>query len=279
VSLDAEGHEPQSPTSGQCELLEGTEYGDLFDAPPVVDPRFVARLDDVAREQRRRNGRRTAVGAVAFVFAALVVLVAASGLFAARQIEVRGQIHLTADEVRRAAAVHGAPSMLRLDTAAVARRVERLPWVADARVSISWPNTLVIRVTEWEPVAYVSDHGRYALVAASGRVLDEVVQRPTAYVKLVGLQTVARPGGTLAVGNAVDVVDRLPEALRRQVIGVDFAGGGVALRLGANLAIRLGDISAMPAKSGAALAVLGAEHTGCRYIDVSVPSAPVCGTT
>jgi cell division protein FtsQ len=232
----------------------------------------------VAREQRRRNGRRTAVAAVGFVVAALVVLVAASGLFAARQIDVRGQIHLTADEIRRAASVHGAPSMLRLDTAAVERRVERLPWVADARVSISWPNTLVIRVTEWEPVAYVPNHGRYALVAASGRVLDEVIERPSAYVKLVGLHTVPRPGATLAVGNAVDVVDRLPEALRRQVAGVDFSGGGVALRLSGGMAIRLGDISGMPEKAGAALAVLGANTTGCRYIDVSVPSAPVCGS-
>src|SRR4051812_34704607 len=156
VSLDAEGHAPQSPTSGHCELLAGTEYADLLTgAPAEVDPRFVARLDDVAREQRRRNGRRTGIAGVAIFVAVLVVLVAASGLFAARRIDVRGQVHVTPDEVRRAAAVHGAPSMLRLDTGAIARRVERLAWVADARVSISWPNTLVIRVTEWEPVAYV----------------------------------------------------------------------------------------------------------------------------
>jgi cell division protein FtsQ len=190
---------------------------------------------------------------------------------------VRGTVHLTADEVRQAAAVHGSPSMLRLDTAAVARRVERLPWVAGAQVSISWPNTLVVDVTEWEPVAYTADRGRWALLASNGRVLDEVLPRPAAYMKVVGLATVPAPGHTIAGGAAVDVVDRLPDDLRRQVIGLDLSSGGVTLRLGGGLAVRFGDMSAVPSKSGAALAVLGAPHAGCHYIDVSIPSAPVCG--
>ncbi len=268
----------RSEDGAHCELLAGTPYADVLDAPaPEVDPRFVARLDDVVRAQRRRNGRRTALGLAGTALAVLIGLVAASGLFAARRIEVRGTVHLTADEVRRAAAVHGAPSMLRLDTAAVARRVERLPWVAGVQVSISWPNSLVIRVTEWEPVAYTADHGRWALLASTGRVLEEVLARPTAYVKVVGVRSLPRPGGTIAGGAAVDVVDRVPDALRRQMIGLDLAGGGVTLRLAGNLAVRLGDMSALPAKTGAALAVLGAPHDGCRYIDVSVPAAPVCG--
>lgn len=269
------------PGCDDSELLAGTAYAELFDGPALeprgLDPRFVTRLDDVAREQRRRNGRRTALALLAVAVASLVGLVAASGLFAARRIEVRGEVHLSADAVRRAAAVHGAPSMLRLDTGAIARRVERLPWVADAEVSISLPNTLSIHVTEWEPVAYVLDHGRFALVAANGRVLDRVVERPTAFVKIVGVTAVPSPGGTLAAGNAVDLVDRLPDQLRRQVIGLDLAGGGLTLRLGGNLALRLGDTTEITAKTGAALAVLGAPHAGCRYIDVSVPSAPVCG--
>ncbi|HEY1737566.1 MAG TPA: hypothetical protein VGI86_02585, partial [Acidimicrobiia bacterium] len=104
VSLDVEGRTPQSPTmedvEDSCELLAGTLYAELPDDPPVeVDPRFVARLDDVAREQRRRNGRRTGLAVVAVAFAALVGLVAASGLFAARRIDVQGTVHLTADEV------------------------------------------------------------------------------------------------------------------------------------------------------------------------------------
>ena len=283
VSPDAEGGSPQSPTmdmdvANKCELLEGTLYGELPDAPEVeVDPRFVARLDDVAREQRRRNGRRTALAVTAVACAALVGLVAASGLFAARRIDVEGTVHLSADAVQQASDVHGAPSMLRLDTGAIARRVERLPWVADAQVSISWPNTLVIHVTEWEPVAYTADHGRWALLASNGRVLDTVLARPAAYVKVVGLTAVPAGGHTIANGSAVDVVNRLPDDLRRQVIGLDLTGGGVTLRLAGDLAIRFGDMSAVPSKSGAALAVLGAPHAGCHYIDVSVPSAPVCG--
>ena len=112
------------PAEGaDCELLAGTPYADLLDAPPAeVDPRFVARLDDVARAERRRQGRHVSFAVLAVALAALVGLVAASGLFAARRIDVRGTVHLSADDVRRAAALRGAPSMLTLDRAAVARR-------------------------------------------------------------------------------------------------------------------------------------------------------------
>ncbi len=261
------------------DMLAGTAYGDmaaLFDAMPV-DPRFVARRDHVEQAIRNQRGRRAALAVLATFMAVLVGLVAASGLFAARVIEVRGARNATADEVRRAAGVHGAPSMLRLDTAAVARRVEREPWVADAEVSVSWPNTLVIHITEWEPIAYVPDRGHFALLASNGRVLDNVVRRPTGLMKVVGASVVPRPGGTLAAGTAVDIGSRLTAQMRRQVIALDLAGGGVALRLANGIAIRLGDTTAITAKVGAALGVLAVDQPGRRYIDVSVPSAPVSG--
>jgi cell division protein FtsQ len=280
IEIIADAPAPQEPKrrEPESELLAGTAYGEMFDPDPVVDPRFVARLDDVAREQRRRNGHRTAAAIGVLVLAGLVALVAASGLFAARSIAVEGAAHESAAAVRAAAGVHGAPSMLRLDTGAVARRVERLPWVADASVSIRWPNTLVIRITEWEPVAYTPARGgEFALLASNGRVLDDVKVRPSAYLKVVGVASLPPAGSTIAGGSAVDLVDRLPQRLRRQVVGLDLADGGVALRVGGNLPVRFGDATDVAAKAQAALAVLGDLQPGCRYVDVSVPNAPVCG--
>ena len=101
--------------------------------------------------------------------------------------------------------------------------------------------------------------------------------RPTADIQVVGPTTARAGGHTIVGGSAVDVINRLPDDLRRQVVGLDLSGGGVTLRLAGDLALRFGDMSAVPSKSGAALVVLGVPHAGCHYIDVSVPSAPVCG--
>ena len=72
----------------------------------------------------------------------------------------------------RAAGVHNGQALLFVDTGAVARRVEQLPWVEHARVRRDFPGTVSIAVTEYVPAAYVRvTGGKLALVASSGRVI------------------------------------------------------------------------------------------------------------
>ena len=211
VSLDAEGHSPQSPTMETCDLLAGTPYAELPEDPAVeVDPRFAARLDDVGASS-------AAATAGALHWRSPRLPSPHSSAWWPHQV-CRGTPHRRgghrAPRRRRGAAGLGRARRA-VDAAARHRcgrpaRVERLPWVADAQVSISWPNTLVIHVTEWEPVAYTADHGRWALLASNGRVLDEVLARPTAYMKVVGLTTVPAGGHTITGGSAVDTITGCP---------------------------------------------------------------------
>lgn len=71
-----------------------------------------------------------------------------------RELAITGALrHVQADEVRLAAAPTLDGDLFSLDLTAVRLAIERLPWVAAARVDRQWPARLAIRITEREPFA------------------------------------------------------------------------------------------------------------------------------
>jgi len=74
------------------------------------------------------------------------------------------------------------------------RRLLAVDWVEDASVSRIWPNRLLVRITERQPVAFVSlpSHGttggaRFLLVDAQGVLLDPPLRAQFAFPVLTGL--------------------------------------------------------------------------------------------
>jgi cell division protein FtsQ len=75
------------------------------------------------------------------------------------------------------------------------RRLLAVDWVEDAAVSRIWPNRLVIRITERQPVAFVSlplrggsrSAARFLLVDAQGVLLDPPLRAQFAFPVLTGL--------------------------------------------------------------------------------------------
>lgn len=75
------------------------------------------------------------------------------------------------------------------------RRLLAIDWVADAAVSRVWPNRLLVRITERQPVAFVSLplHGasgsaaRFLLVDAQGVLLDPPLRAQFTFPVLTGL--------------------------------------------------------------------------------------------
>lgn len=143
------------------------------------------------------------IGAAAVLVLVVVWIVAFSPVLGVRTVTITGTHSLTVAQVRSAAAVgHGAP-LIRLDTAAVRRRIEALPDVASATVSVSYPSTVSIEVTERIPVGYLTTgSASYVLVDRSGAQYRTVSAVPA------GLPRFAVPLGASAraAGQAVSVV-------------------------------------------------------------------------
>jgi cell division protein FtsQ len=155
--------------------------------------------DDLAAT--RRSARRIALvaGTVA-VIAVLVWVALFSSLLGAKRVRVRGADDVSAARVRSVADVPQGRPLLRLDTGAIARRVETLPDVAAASVHVSYPSTVVITVTERVAVGYLVANGRVVLVDKSGKQFRTVSAAPAR------LPRFAIPAGATATGHAVATV-------------------------------------------------------------------------
>lgn len=172
--------------------------------------------EDAEQSARPRRRRTVAIvlAAVAAVAAFVVWLVAFSSAFGVRSIEVDGVHSLSAAQVRSAAGVASGTPLVRVDTAAVARRIKKLSDVAGVEVHTSFPSTLVIAVTERQPVGYVRTSGLIMLVDRTGDQYHQVATAPNNLPRFVV------PAGTDArtTGGAVaTVAAALPASLRHEV--------------------------------------------------------------
>lgn len=243
-----------------------------------VDPRLRARRVAVQRELGRRR-LRVLLGV--FAVPALVgagYLLVDSALLDVDHVQVVGASHSGAARVMSVAGIERGEPLVRVDASAVARRVEELPWVDDARVVRRWPGTVRIEVSEYEPTAFVRRSGSVALLGDDGRVLGDVASPPAGVLEIVGVRRLPEVGEMLSPPDVAGLTATLPVALADRLSSVDVAHG-VTLRVADGPEIRLGDLDDLRAKAAAALAVL--ERLGeepAEYVDVSVPSAPVVGT-
>ena len=124
--------------------------------------------------RRRWRGRLARWRAVLVVVVLVGVTIGAgwlvfwSDVLDVDEVAVTGTSVVSPDDVEEVAAVPTGAPLARIDLDGVASRVERLPAVASATVTRSWPGTVTVEVTERQPVAVVEDDGSYQGLDATG---------------------------------------------------------------------------------------------------------------
>jgi cell division protein FtsQ len=130
--------------------------------------------------QRGREARRSwgLLGILVASIATLLWVVAFSPALGVRTVQVRGARSVSAADIESTADIaHGRP-LVRVNTTAIERRVERLARVASASVRVSYPSTVVITVTERLAVGYLSDGATIRLVDRTGRQFQTAREAP-----------------------------------------------------------------------------------------------------
>ncbi len=243
--------------------------------PPRIDARLRARRVAVRRAEGARRRRRLLVLGGVVVLVAVAAAVTWSPLLSVHRVVVRGAGPHAAT-VRQAADVTG--SMLLVRPGQVASDVERLPWVASARVSREFPTTITITVVARTPVAWSPDGPhQVALVDGHGVVTALAPTAPTGLPELSGLTRVPDLGGRVAPLAPAEVAGALGSTLAPRVQTVALTSVGLVATVAGGPQLRFGDATDLAAKARAAAAVLGALVHPASYVDVSVPSAPVAG--
>jgi cell division protein FtsQ len=204
-----------------------------------------------------------------------------SPLLEVHDIHVVGASTLSNREILVLAEVRVGENLVRLSTQDVERRLTASPWIAQATVSRSFPNTLRIGIVERRAVGWGRDEGGPFVVAGDAVVLDRLEGRPR-------LPSIGRyPGRTLESGAlvpephaALRVLESFSAGLLRSVSAADVDGStGVLLRLGADGGeVLYGPATSLRRKNEALAAILHwveERDLTIRYIDVRAPESPV----
>jgi cell division protein FtsQ len=191
-----------------------------------------------------------------------------SRLLVVRSVQVVGAGRLvSAAQVLAVAHVpHGVP-LIRVDTGAIAHRVEQIRQVQYVVVSKDWPSTVVITVRQRTPVFAVRVAGGYALVDRFGVSVRDVTGQPPGLpvLSLGGAGSSLR--GNPAVRAAAIVLTELPPRIAHRVRAVSAAGAAdVSVTLAKGVVVIWGDTGRAREKAKE-LTVLMQRHA--RSYDVS----------
>ncbi len=261
-------------------------------APPGPGPgRARTRGRGHGRARGRARGRspwRTAFFALAGVGLLVGVgwALLGSKLLVVRSVVVTGTHLVPAAQVRAAAAIPSDQPMIRVDTAAAARRVEAITQVQSAQVSKSWPDRIVITVRERTPalaVAVPAAGGAssgssgtvagYDLIDASGVVVRSVTAKPAGLPVYWPAAGSGALRGSPSVAAVVTVLHELPASIARLVSVVSASSPqNVTLGLSDGITIVWGDTT-RAAEKATELAALMRTHV--HYYDVSAPGTAV----
>jgi cell division protein FtsQ len=198
------------------------------------------------------------------------------------KFEVAGntEARMSSETVVEAAGVHVGDHLLRISTKEVSARLEKLPWVASAKVERILPSTLRITVDEREASMVVQTGQGPFLVDAEGLVLQ---QGSDELVNLVGMPLGAlAPGsriGTPEFSHSARILRTLPAAIRRTVSSISAESiDQIQILTSGGPVIYYGAAEQMEEKNYAAQTLLDrtkAARAGVGVIDVRVPSKPV----
>lgn len=214
-----------------------------------------------------------------FFALAVVGVVAAAGwallgsrFLIVRSVAVNGTHVVPRSEVLAAADISKGLPLMRVNTGAVASRIERIAQIQSASVTRDWPDHIVITVTERTPVLAVPSGGAFDLIDPTGVIVRQAAKQPKGMPRFT-------PSGPLPhnpdVAAAASVLRSLPSSMARQVKSVTVPNlDAVTLHLADGVTVDWGSTGQTTEKTHV-LAIL--MHTHAHYYDVSAPSTAVTG--
>jgi len=249
-------------------------------------------MDERIRDRRRSVMRQRGRHRAAFFLVAVLLLAAAglflwlrsSDVFAVERVTATVTQHVGRDQIAALVSPALGVSLLRLSVGSIKESLSGLAYVRSVEVYRRFPDTLDIRLVEYEPFARLkTEDGAVWLVAEDGRVLEKV--RPP---RGAGLPLVVYDGSlTLEAGETLPttVVTALPavalteSADFREDLGpvertVVSAAGTVVLVLQGGVELRLGEPAGLDYKLTVAKDIFNQylmDGRRIEYIDLSVP--------
>ena len=234
--------------------------------------------------------RRLVAAALVLAQLGLLVLALTLPMFQVRGAEITGLHLLRSRDVLAAAAIPH-QSVFTLDTQAIERRIDALPWVESTTVTTGLPASVHIAVTERQVALRVRRGGVDSLIAASGATMPVTT---TAFAAIIAVPSLlddragsAQPLSPELIQDLAAIAQHFPAVFGCQVVAYQWGVDDIlSLWTSAGWKGVLGHLdtqdalTALPAQLSALAALRGSldmVHPRFGYIDLEDPSAPSVG--
>jgi cell division protein FtsQ len=250
---------------------------DALGSLAALHPRMRSRRIAVRRSEGLRRLRRLTWALAGLALLVDGIALAHTGFVDVDEFAVAGTTNVSAAAIEHASGIDAGDALLTLDEARAERRIEELPWVAEADVVRQWPGTVRITVTERLPVAVlqVKDDPAVplALVDATGRVL-EIGAHPEGLIAVTEVPPPLAEGDVVPPG-ARDAL-RIAEAANRRMPGAIVSlTSGLEATLGSGGVVVFGSVDDLDTKLMALSTVLNRVDLDCLdSLNLSVPDHP-----
>jgi cell division protein FtsQ len=210
-----------------------------------IEPKLRQRRAAVHKARGRKRLRW-----VVAVFAVLILVVAGlavlgSSVFSIETVSVSDAVY-SRDELQPIIDDLTGEPTLRADTGGFEERIERIPWVEEARVDTKFPDSASIEIRERVPAAtFQGGDSRFRVIDSEGRVLDVVDGQPVDFMLVRSENPPSPEAGEFAPAGfvaAAAMARALTPSVRpiTEVIDVANDGSDVRLALTGGTEVRLG---------------------------------------
>lgn len=185
----------------------------------TIDPRLIERRKVVAEDRARRNVRRLLRFLLVLVVLGAGVWLLLSPWLSVSEVRTAGVGKSKTHGILADAGVLAGTPMVFVRSAVVESLLEEDPWVAEARIHLEWPDTVIVRVEERTPVAWVETSGGWTRRALDGEAVPsgDIPDETLAWVRVPDVAESAA-ADTATVLGAVEFVANLPEDLQAGTI-------------------------------------------------------------
>lgn len=139
------------------------------------------------KKKKKRKGFWTKPRVIFIMAAVIVLCMCFLPVFNLESIVVEGNVNTPEEEVLRAVSVQEGNNIFRISARKIRNNVSTLPYVESVKVKRKLPATLVVRVTEHEPIYQMAYMGEYLLLSEENIALEKIPERREGMPVLTGL--------------------------------------------------------------------------------------------
>lgn len=137
------------------------------------------RIPKLKQQRRKKANRRLAFLLILFFLLIACIVYFQSPLSHVKYIEVSGNKVYSKDKISSVSGINENTIIWNINKEDVKSSIAKLPEVKSANIQIKLPNTVIIKIKEWEKMAYIMDKGQFIPVLENGKRLEDQKTKKT----------------------------------------------------------------------------------------------------